>query len=88
MDSAVRSAKRADDIAARILQAEKAGAGNCQPRELARAKVELVVALGGISDLDIEAGVIETFLSAAERASADLLTAGRYASINRMQCGP
>ncbi|OYV97084.1 MAG: hypothetical protein B7Z62_06920 [Deltaproteobacteria bacterium 37-65-8] len=38
MDSAARSANRVDEIADRILEAEKAGAGECQPRELARAK--------------------------------------------------
>jgi len=88
MESAVRSAKRADDVSARILQAEKAGAGECQPQELARAKAELAVALGGISDLHIDAGVTETVLARAERASADLLTAGRYASIHGTYCGP
>ncbi|MDP2658439.1 MAG: hypothetical protein Q8O78_08505 [Candidatus Deferrimicrobium sp.] len=89
MDMAVRSAKRADDIAVRIVQAEKAGAGECQPKELARAKAELAVALGGISDLNIDAGLTETVLARAERASADLSSAGgRYASINRTYCGP
>jgi hypothetical protein len=89
MDSATRSAKRADDIAARILQAEKAGAGECQPQELARAKAELAVALGGISDINIDAGVTDTVLARAERATADLMSAGgRFASINRIYCGP
>lgn len=88
MDMASRSAKRADEISFRILQAEKAGAGECQPQELARAKAELAVALGGISELNIDAGVTETVLARAERASADLLTAGRFPSIHRMQCGP
>ena len=88
MDSAARSAKRTDDIAARILQAEKAGVGECQPQELARAKAELAVALGGISELNIDAGVTETVLARAERASADLLTADRYASIGGAYCGP
>jgi len=87
MDSAERSAKRADDVVARILQAEKAGVGECQPQELARAKAELAVALGVISDLDIDAGVTETVLARAERASADLLTGGRFASVNAAYCG-
>jgi hypothetical protein len=89
MDSAERSAKRADEIAVRILQAEKAGAAECQPQELARAKAELAVALGGISDLEFDPGMTETVLARAERASADLSSAGgRFASVNRIYCGP
>ena len=87
MDSAARSAKRADAIAARIVQAEKAGVGECQPLELARAKAELAIAVGGISDLDFDAGVTETVLVRAERASADLLAGGRFASVNAAYCG-
>jgi hypothetical protein len=87
MNSAERNAKRADEIAARIVQAEKAGAGECQPQELARAKAELSVALGGISALEFDPGMTETVLARAERASADLLSGGRYASINGAYCG-
>ena len=74
MDSAARSAKRADDIAVRIAQAEKTGAADCQPQELARAKAELAVALGGIADLNIDAGLTEIVLARAERASSELST--------------
>lgn len=88
MDSAAKSAKRADDIAARIAQAEKAGAAECRPQELARAKAELAVALGGISDLNIDAGLTETVLARAERATSDLSTGGRFASMNAAYCGP
>lgn len=89
MDAAARSAKRADEIAARIRQAEKTGAGECQPRELARAKAELAVAVGGISELEFDPGVTEAVLARAERASADLSTTGRYASVSRgYYCGP
>jgi hypothetical protein len=87
MDAAVRSAKRADDIAARIVQAEKAGAGECQPQELARAKAELAVAVSGISELEFDPGVTEAVLARAERASADLLMAGRVASVSKAYCG-
>ena len=89
MDSAERNAKRADDIAARILQAEKSDAGACKPQELARAKAELAVALNGISDLEFDPGMTEAVLARAERASADLSSAGgRFASMNRLYCGP
>lgn len=87
MDAAARSAKRADDISARIAQAEKAGAGECQPQELARAKAELAVAVGGIAELDIDPGMTEAVLARAERSSADLLTAGRVASVSKPYCG-
>lgn len=87
MDSAARSAKRADDISTRIAQAEKAGAAECQPQELARAKEELAVALGGISTLNVDAGVTETVLARAERASSDLLSGGRFASMSAAYCG-
>ncbi|MFA5840563.1 MAG: hypothetical protein WC890_07980 [Candidatus Margulisiibacteriota bacterium] len=46
------------------------------------------VSLGGISELEFDPGVTEAVLARAERASADLLTAGRYASIHRMHYGP
>jgi hypothetical protein len=87
MDVASRSAKRADDISAKIAQAEKAGAGECQPQELARAKAELAAAVGGIAELDINPGVIEAVLARAERASVELLTAGRVASVSKAYCG-
>jgi len=87
MDAASRSAKRANDISVRIAQAEKAGAEECQPQELARAKAELAVAVGGISELDIDPGVTEAVLARAERSSADLLTAGRVASVSTAYCG-
>jgi hypothetical protein len=87
MDVASRSAKRADDISARIAQAEKAGAGECQPQELARAKAELAVAVGGIAQLDIDPGVTEAVLARAERVSAELLVAGRVASVSKTYCG-
>jgi hypothetical protein len=87
MDAASRSAKRADDISARIAQAEKAGAEECQPQELAHAKAELAVAVGGIAELGIDPGVTEAVLARAERTSADLLTAGRVASISKAYCG-
>jgi len=87
MDAAARSAKKADEIAARILQAEKAGAGECQPQELARAKAELAVAVGGISELDVDPGMTDAVLARAERASADLLTGGRYAFMSAAYCG-
>lgn len=87
MDAAARSVKRADDIAARIVQAEKAGVGECQPKELARAKAELAVALDGISDLATDAGMTETVLARAEHASSVLSTRGRFASVNAAYCG-
>jgi hypothetical protein len=87
VDAAARSAKRADEISARIVQAEKAGAGECQPQELARAKAELAVALGGISGLDFDPGMTETVLARAEHASSGLLSSGRYASIHGQYCG-
>jgi len=87
MDAAARSAKRAEDIAARIVQAEKAGVGDCQPQELARAKSELAAAVGGIAAFDMDPGVTDTVLARAERASADLLIAGRVASASKTYCG-
>ena len=89
IDAAVRSAKRADEIAARILQAEKGKAGECRPQELARAKAELAVAVGGLSDLTVDAGLTETVLASAENASVDLLMSdGRFASVDASYCGP
>ncbi|MHB1012277.1 MAG: hypothetical protein ACYC37_05155, partial [Desulfobacteria bacterium] len=87
MDSAERSAKRADDIAARILKAEKSGAADCQPQELARAKAELAVAVGGISDLEFDPGMTEAVLAQAERTSAELPASDRYAAIFKDYCG-
>ena len=87
MDSAARSAKRADDIAARIALAEKSGTGGCQPQELAREKAELAVLLSGISDLNIDAGMTETILALAERASSEPATGGRLASVSAAYCG-
>jgi hypothetical protein len=87
MDAASRSAKRADAIAARIAQAEKTGAGDCQAQELALAKAELAVALGGISDLNMDASLTETVLARAESASSTLSTGGRLASVSAAYCG-
>jgi len=86
MDSAARSAKRADEIAARIAQAEKAG-GGCHPQELARAKAELAVARAVITDFDSDPDVTDAVLARAEVASADLSTGGRFASVNAVYCG-
>ena len=86
MDSAARSAKRAEDIAARILEAERTGAAECQPRELARAKAELAVARDGIADLDFDPGVTEAVLARAEPLSGNLLAARRYAASRGIRC--
>ena len=86
MDSAERNAKRADVIAARIHQAEKGEAGECQPRELARAKAEFAVALNGISDLEFDPGVTEAVLARAEALSGNLITSPRYAASHGIQC--
>jgi len=87
MDSAARSAKRADDIAARIAKAEKDG-GGCHPLELARAKAELAVARAVITDFDSDPDVTDAVLARAEVASAELLSGGRFASVNKAYCGP
>jgi hypothetical protein len=87
MDAAVRGAKKANDIAARIAQAEKAGAEECQPQELARAKAELAVAIGGISQLDLDPAVTDSVLAKAEHASTVLVTPERYAAVSRAYCG-
>ena len=86
MDMAARSAKRADEISFRILQAEKAGAGECQPQELARAKAELAVALGGITELDFDPGVTEVVLARAESLSGNLLAPRMYAASHEIGC--
>jgi hypothetical protein len=86
MESAARSTKRADDIAARILEAEQTGAGECQPQELARAKAELAVARVGITDLDFDPGATEAVFARAEPLSGNLLAARRYAAIRGIRC--
>jgi len=86
METAARSAKRADDIAARILEAEKAGAAECQPRELARAKAELAVARVGITDLDFDPGVTEAILARVEPLSGTLLASRRFAASHGIRC--
>lgn len=88
LDMAGRSAKRADDIAARILVAEKAGAGECQPQELSRAKAELAVARNyGITELDFDPGVTEMALARAETRSGNLLAERLYAAAShRLGC--
>lgn len=86
MESAARSTKRADDIAARILDAEKAGAGECRPQELARAKAELAVARVGITDLDFDPGATEAVFARAEPLSGNLLAERRYAASRGLRC--
>ncbi len=87
LDMAGRSAKRADDIAARILEAEKAGAGECQPMDLSRAKAELAVARNnGIAELDIDPGVTEIALARAEIRSGNLPAERRYAASHGFRC--
>lgn len=88
LDMAARSAKRADDIAARILEAEKAGAGECQPQELSRAKAELAIARNyGITELDFDPGMTEMALARAETRSGNLLAERRYAAAShRLGC--
>ena len=88
MDTAVRSAKRADDIAERILRAEKAGAAECLPQELARAKAELAVLRAGIADIDFDPGVTEAVLAKAEPLSGTLLAAHSYAALHGIRCFP
>lgn len=87
LDMAARSAKRADEIATLIREAEEAGAGECQPQELSRAKAELAVARNyGITELDFDSGMTETMLSRAETVSGNLLTARRYAANHGIRC--
>ncbi len=86
MDTAARSAKRTDDIAARILEAEKTGAAECQPRELARVKAELEVARAGITDLEFDPGVTEAVLARAEPLSGNLLASRRFAASHGIRC--
>jgi len=86
MDTAVRIAKRADDIAARILQAEKDGAAKCLPQELARAKAELAIARKGIADIDFDSGAAEAVLAKAEPLSGTLLAARSYAALHGIRC--
>ncbi len=86
MDSAARSANRVDEIADRILEAEKAGAGECQPRELARAKAELAAARVEITDPDFDPGVTEAVLARADPLSANLLASRRFAASHGIRC--
>lgn len=88
MDTAVRSAKRADDIAERIVRADKAGAADCLPQELARAKAELAVLRMGIADIDFDPGVTEAVLAKAEPLSGSLLAAHSYAALHGIRCIP
>lgn len=86
LDMAARNAKRLEDTALRIQQAEQMGAGECQPRELARAKAELAVARNGITELDFDPGVSETVLARADALSGNLLAARRYAASHGLRC--
>lgn len=86
MDSAERNAKRADDISARIIEAEEAGAGECRPQMVARAKAELAVARVGITDLDFDPAVTEAVLARAEPLSGNLLAERRYAASRGIRC--
>lgn len=86
MDSAARSAKRADDIAARILEARKAGVEACQQQDFAWAKAELAVAHFVITDFDSDPDATEAVLARAEPLAGSLLAAPRYAASNGIQC--
>jgi len=86
LDMAERNAKRLEDTALRILQAEQMGAGECQPQELARAKAELAVARNGITEFDFAPGVTEAVLARADDLSGNLLTARRYAASHGIRC--
>jgi len=86
MDSTARSAKRADDIASRILVAEKDGAKECRQHELAWAKAELAVARFAITDLDFDPDVTEAVLVRAEPLAGNLITPHRYASGHGIRC--
>lgn len=86
LDVAARNAKRLEDTALRIRQAERMGAGECQPQELARAKAELAVARDGIAEIDFNPGVTEMVLARADALSGNLLTARRYAASRGIRC--
>lgn len=86
MDLAARNAKRLEDTVLRIRQAEQMGAGECQPRELARAKAEAAVARQGITELDFDPGMAEAVLARAETLSGNLLSARRYAASRGIRC--
>ncbi|GAB4231991.1 MAG: hypothetical protein OHK0028_07270 [Deltaproteobacteria bacterium] len=86
LDLAARNAKRLEDTALRIQQAEQMGAGECQPRELARAKAEAAVARQGITELDFDPGMAEEVIARAETLSGNLLAARRYAASRGIRC--
>jgi len=88
MELAGRSAARLEETAKRIQQAERMGAGECQPRELARAKAELAIANRGITELDFDPSMTETVLARAESLSGNLLTERRYAASRGIRCLP
>lgn len=88
MDTAVRIAKRADDVAGRIVRAEKAGAAKCLPQELARAKAELTMARAVITNVDFDPGPTEAVLAKAESLSEALKSPGSYAALHGIRCIP
>ena len=88
LELAGRSAARLEDAAKRISQAERMGAGECQPRELARAKADLAVASRGITELDFDPSMTETVLVRAETLSGNLLSERRYAASKGIRCLP
>jgi len=88
MEMAGRSATRLEETSKRIRQAERMGAGECQPKELARAKAELAVASRGITELDFDPSMTETVLARAETLSGNLLSERRYAASRGIRCLP
>lgn len=86
LDAASRNAKRITDISVRIREAERMGAAECQPRELARTKAEFAVAVQGITEIDFDPAAAELVLSRAENVSASLLAERRYASVRGIPC--
>lgn len=79
---------RSAGIMNKIVEAERMGAGECQPNELANARSELDRARRAASG--IRAGVLETDAAfvRAEQAASALLTKRRYALQKGFKCLP
>lgn len=80
---------RADEIAAKIAEAERLGARGCAPRELARAKVELERARHEMIEPHYPRYWRHAGLNRAEEVANELLEKRRLASNlkARFQCG-
>ncbi len=85
-DLAVSFAKRESSIAAKILEAERMGAGGCAPKAVADAKAELAHARRNAVEIRFSMKETESTFRNAERSAETILTWQQFAAKAGRRC--